>query len=1211
MFRFAILGSVQLTDGATEVAVGGPRQVALLAYLLLHANQPVSSDELIEALWSGGHMGGAPKRLTVAIARLRRALATSGLDPMSTLSTTSNGYRLSADAEELDAVIFERLAADARNALGAGQATRAREGAAAALALWRGRPLADVEYESFAQAEVRRLRELRLEVLETRIEADVRLGAHVAVVPELEGLLASHPTRERFAGQLMLALYRSGRQADALDAYQRVREYLDRELGLQPGAALNELQASILEQASALDATPASDDAGDVGRAAADPPGRLPRPLLATTDSALIGRDTQLEQLRAALQRAARGEQRLALLSGEPGIGKTRLMAAFVDDALTETGVVMYGRSSPEPLLAYQPFAEALRRYVTDAPAATLLELPAHVAAELTRLMPSLRQRLPDLPDPVSDDVDGLRTRLFDAVASLIGTVARGRTVVLLLDDVHWADRASVLLLTYLLRYGEPANLLCVAATRDTEGPARPELARLIADLQSEDRLDHVALHGLTEPEVADLASARAPNVSSTTSHEVYVRSGGNPFFAVELLAGIAEGAFGPRAGQSGPAAATPVLPRQVTQAIDARIGRLSPTAAALVSHAALLAPDIDAGTLRHVGRVPEDELIDAMDELIDAGVLTDADRRGARYVFRHDLIREAVLERLTPLRRAHLHAQTATALGREQAGHERLGAIARHLLAAAPAAATAAEARHAATAAARAATAQLAHDDAAGFLEIALESLALEREPPEHERCELLLQHGDAQLRAGELAAARQSFAQALEAARVTADPLRLARAALGLGGGRVWATAGDVDAELVSALEEALRELASTELAMRARLLSRLATETYWSEGGDRGGLLGDEALATARRSGDTIALEAALHAAYVGHLRPDHLPEREALVAEMIAVSRASGDRSTEMAALHLSIAPALERGDLASVDDACARYERTAEELHQPLAGWHAARWRAMRALLAGRLDDVEPLALGAHALGQRARDQQDPSRPLGFGIELDLGLDQTLGLQLATLRWDQGRLDELVSILTAAVDRDRALPGWRAPLALALAEVGDSVAARATLDQLATDAFGALPRDLTWMGALAIACEAASVLEDRPAAAAIRPLLDPFADRVLVVGLHATVCLGAVGHYLGIAARLTGEHDDAVRLLDAALAVNERLGARARIARTSLEYARALRERGQPGDHATVDGLLGRAATIAEEIGMRGVVRQIADLAAGREHASSW
>jgi DNA-binding SARP family transcriptional activator len=599
MVRFAILGSVQLTDGTGEIAVGGPRQVALLAYLLLHANRPVSSDELIESVWADGDAGRAAKRLTVAIARLRRALAASGLDPTKALATTSAGYRLCVDQGQLDADVFEQHAADARSALATGHAARAGQKACVALGLWRGPPLTGVEYESFAQAEIRRLKELRLEVLETRIEADLRLGAHAAVVAELEGLVAAHPTREGLTGQLMLALYRSGRQAEALDAYQRIRHHLDSELGLQPGAALNELQSAILGQSPTLEAVASHESRAPSDEARAQKPAAspLPMPLASATSHALIGRTMQLERLTAALQRAKQGEQLLALVVGEPGIGKTRLMAEFAERARDEAAVVLYGRSSKEPLIAYQPFAEALRRYVAVAPLATLREEPAYAAAELTRLVPSLRRRLTDLPEPVSDDVEGQRGRLFDAVASLLANAARGHPVVLVLDDVHWADRSSVLLLTYVLRFGEPTGVLCVAASRDTEGPALPELASLIVDLRREHRLEQLDLEGLSEPELADLATARATDLNSTTSHEVYLRSGGNPFFAIELLAGIADGAFGSGATEPASRQKVMALPQEVTQAIDLRIDRLRAPAARLLSYAALLAPDIEIGS--------------------------------------------------------------------------------------------------------------------------------------------------------------------------------------------------------------------------------------------------------------------------------------------------------------------------------------------------------------------------------------------------------------------------------------------------------------------------------------------------------------------------------------------------------------------------------------------------------------------------------------
>ena len=260
MTSFRVLGPVEAWADGRRLMLGGPQQVRLLAFLLLNANRALSADALVDAVW-GAELDGAAKRLQMGVLRLRKALAPLDNQDGSRLRTVSGGYLLSVEPGELDAEVFAERARDGRRALHERDPDRATELLAEALGWWRGPPLAEVAFEDFAQADIRRLEELHLVALETRIDADLQLGRHAELIPELEALLAKQPTRERLAAQLMTALYRSGRQSDALDVYQRTRTYLAGQLGLEPGPALKALQSQILEQAAALSApTPASHD---------------------------------------------------------------------------------------------------------------------------------------------------------------------------------------------------------------------------------------------------------------------------------------------------------------------------------------------------------------------------------------------------------------------------------------------------------------------------------------------------------------------------------------------------------------------------------------------------------------------------------------------------------------------------------------------------------------------------------------------------------------------------------------------------------------------------------------------------------------------------------------------------------------------------------------------------------------------------------------
>jgi DNA-binding SARP family transcriptional activator len=313
--QFRILGLLEVVDGDSVVRLAGVKQRALLALLLLNVNEVVSSDRLIEALW-GEHLpvSGA-KALQVRVSQLRKALGAAG----SVVVTRAPGYRLQLDGEQFDLARFERLVAEADDADPIAAAAKLRE----ALTLWRGPPLADLAYEPFAQPAIARLQELRLVAIEKRVDADLALGRHLELVGELEELAAAHPLRERVRAQLMLALYRCGRQADALAVYQSARRALVGELGIEPGPPLRALEQSILRQDPALEAAPhqPTDQAADVAQPLVEPRHNLPARV-----SSFVGRERELRELQRLLSHA-----RVLTLVGAGGVGKTRLALELAD----------------------------------------------------------------------------------------------------------------------------------------------------------------------------------------------------------------------------------------------------------------------------------------------------------------------------------------------------------------------------------------------------------------------------------------------------------------------------------------------------------------------------------------------------------------------------------------------------------------------------------------------------------------------------------------------------------------------------------------------------------------------------------------------------------------------------------------------------------------------------------------------------------------
>ncbi|HEV2785501.1 MAG TPA: BTAD domain-containing putative transcriptional regulator, partial [Solirubrobacteraceae bacterium] len=511
MVRYAILGPVELREGERRVPPGGPRQVRLLALLLVNANRALSKDQLIDALWGDVDPAGAVKRLQVTIVRLRRTIDGAAGQRDGRLRTVAGGYLLAVQPGELDADVFERGVEEGRRALERGDPQRARDMLREALALWRGPALADVAFEEFALVEIRRLEELRLAALEARVDADLQLGEHGGLIGELESLMSAHPGRERFAGQLMRALYRCGRQGDALEVFARTRTYLSDELGLDPGPALKALQRAILEQSPSLEverAAPAVELA---------PPARgafpLPPPLVGDGEM-FVGRAAEVGRLAGVYAEVAGGARRLVMLSGEPGAGKTRLAVEFARRAHDDGAIVLYGRCDEEALLPQQPFVEALRHYVAACPPHELTGR-LRLSGELRWVVPEIADRVPELPHPLAGDPEGARSRLFEAVCSLLCQAARDRPLVLVLDDLHWADTSTLLLLKHLARDPREARLMVLGTYRGTELNLDDPLARLLSELGRERLLERLPVVSLDAAAVGEIVGDHAGEQAS------------------------------------------------------------------------------------------------------------------------------------------------------------------------------------------------------------------------------------------------------------------------------------------------------------------------------------------------------------------------------------------------------------------------------------------------------------------------------------------------------------------------------------------------------------------------------------------------------------------------------------------------------------------------------------------------------------------------
>ena len=923
---------------------------------------------------------------------------------------------------------------------------------AGALAASRG-PILDGFDDDWAhdarQAHARRL----AEALERLAAATADPAEAIALTREQVALdpLAEEPSR-----RLVERLAAAGDRAAALASGERFAARLRGALGIVPSPETR----ALLDGLRRVPAAPVP------------PPRALQRP----HGLAFVGRRAELDRLRASWAGVRmHRDRRMVLLGGEPGVGKTRLAHQFAASVLADGATVLLGRCSEEPLAAFEPFAEAL----AQAGAADALE-PGEGA-----------------------DVAGARQRLFDGVDA---AVTSREPLLLVIDDLHWADRGTLLLTSFLLRSARPGPLQIVGTYRDTELGRHSPLTAALAGLQRDGALDRIALRGLGEPDVAALA--RSLLGDDAAAAYVHARTGGNAFFVEEVLRGLAE------AGSS-------EAPESVRHAVGVRLSALGDAAGELLAVAAILGLEQDADALEATAALEPDVAEAALDEVLRARLLLPG-ASPRRFEFAHALVRDVVLAELNVLRRARLHrraAEALTALGEDR----HLEEIAMHLFEAA----SAADARRAAAMLVRAgrrACDRLAYEDAAERFSRALDALAL-ADAGDDEAGPVLLARGDALLRAGELAAARVAFTSASALGRRRGDGELLAQAALGYAG--LGVAIVDLDAETIARLEEALD--AVDDGVLGSRLQARLAVELYYADDRTRSETLSAEAVATARAARDPRALASALNARHVALWRPDRVEERLATAADMIAAARASGEPHVELQARNWRVTDLFELGDMPACREEMARHARLAEELRLPVFQWYTPLWAAVEAMLRGDYAASERLAAEAREAGERAGDRN-------AALFADMVV---FSVQIQRSEYDKVDL----SFIEEKMATSAAGPAYACSYAWVLAGRGEADRARQALDAAIAHGHAF---DANWLSGQAECAEACVALGDPTHAGGVYDRLAPYAGRPATAG-RAVTSFGAVDRHLGGLAALLGRHDDAVRHLHAAIARNDELG----------------------------------------------------------------
>jgi DNA-binding SARP family transcriptional activator len=652
--EFRILGGLDVLHGGRRLEPGTRQQRAVLLVLLLDPGRPVGVDRIVDRVWGERPPASVTSTLHAYVSRLRRALGVAG-EP---IERTAAGYRLRVDREQVDGFVFEALAGRGREALARGDLAGAQTALADSLALWRGPCLPEFADEVLAQPTIDRLDGLRLLAVEDLFDVALALGRHAESIVALEQLVAENPLRERIWGQLVVALYRSGRQADALRALRAVRRVLADQLGVDPAPALRALERQVLAQDEALEAPvrPTFDLIGDAGRDGR--PGAV----------GFVGRRRELDLLSRSWQAASSGSGQVVVVSGEPGVGKTALTGQLEQVARRHGGLVLHcrcadGAGAP----ALWPWMQALRT-LRDEGGLPAAGVPAGLVALLPK--PDVSPGPAGAPDTVPSAFATGR-----ALADLLAAVGRRRPILLVLDDLHGADLESLEVLQVVAAALAALPVLLVVTHRS--GPEAGRLVRALGDLARGELTGTLHLDGLDVTEIEQLLSAhRIPSGSAASA--LRERTGGNPFFVGELLRAARQGSR----GEARSRALTSGLPPAVRDVVRARLVALPARTTEVLAAAAVLGREIRLGMLAAVVSLDRGSCAAALDPALAAELVL-ADGPGiSRLQFSHALVRDTVLSDLSAVRVARLHARCAEVLLRTHRSDDELAEpIAHHVL--------------------------------------------------------------------------------------------------------------------------------------------------------------------------------------------------------------------------------------------------------------------------------------------------------------------------------------------------------------------------------------------------------------------------------------------------------------------------------------------------------------------------------------------------
>jgi class 3 adenylate cyclase len=894
-----------------------------------------------------------------------------------------------------------------------------------------------------------------------------------------------------------------------------------------------------------------------------------------------VGRAAEREVLSVSLKALPDEGRRVVLLSGEPGMGKTTLASSFAKQAFETGAVVLYGHCDEDLGIPYQAWSEALTHLVRHAPESLLAEHVAARGGELVRLVPDLAPRVP--VNVASTDAESERYLLFGAVTDVLMRMSALAPVVLVLDDLQWADRPTVQLLRHVVTSEVTLRMLVIGTFRSSEITSEHPLAETLAALHRESGVERLALRGLGDDELLSLLETIAGHGMAEEGvvlrDALLAETQGNPFFVGEMLRHLVE-TNAIYQGQDGRWVTSPDLrasglPVSIREVIGRRVSRLGAETQRVLSLASVVGRDFDVDVLVRIADVGEDAALDICDAAVTAGVLSEGEIAG-RYAFAHGLVEHALYDALSAGRAARAHRAVAAAL-EDICGDnpgERVSALAYHW-AHATRPEDGSKAIDYAQRAGDRALDQLAPDEARRWYADALDLLDRVATDDARRRAELLFGMGEAQRQTGDPAHREILLDAARRADAIDATDLLVAAV---LANSRGWASvAGRVDDERIEMTSRALERLGTADSPERARLLALLCAERMYGTEFDEGLALAEEAVAVARRTGDKAALTYALFYPAEAIAAPQTLELRSARITEACALADGLGDAVARFHSYIYRAEPALEAGDIATVRSALAVGNTEAERVGQPTMRWNSAFHRSWLRLLDGDIEGAERMVEATLELGTAA----------GQADALFI-----YGIQLMNVRWMQGRSAEMVFVVEQAANDNPLIPALRPWLALAMCFTPDQDAARRALDKEIGDDFP-MPIGSSALTAYAVWADAAARVRHAAAASALHVRLSPWREQFVTT--HISVH-GIVAHYLALLEHVLHRYDDADASFEEALHVHEHMEAPFFVAWTKTAWAALLVDRGQDGDLERARALVTEALPVALDGGFGDVAQ---------------